>query len=1089
MAVAPLTAEQERALAEAAGRPLTAVAAGAGAGKTTLMVEAIWRDLERDGVPLERVMAMAYNRAAAAHLTARLQARFADADDGRGTGRPGLDLSAAWVGTFHSIAARLVREHPFEAGVDPEFGELDETEARSLMEQALDEALEACIAHPGLLELVASARNTDSLREATLHVHERLRAAGHERPRLAVPHAPGPSGADLAELRSAAAELGAHPRARDAHRAAAELGAALADAEAAPAQPPRGSLNCARDLRPVCERFNAAAEAVHRALVDREAREQLDGFARHLEEFSERYAALKRERGALDYEDLLLAARRVLRAGRSPRPARVYVDEFQDANALQAEIVDLLGAERTVMVGDGCQAIYGFRHADASHFAERAGSPPHVALRDNHRSTPRLMRALNAVLERMLAAEPAFAPLVPTRADDPAAPVPALEVVDVVSADGAPASREQEAEATAGLVARLLDDGFRPREVVVLFRALTQVEPYRAAIEARGIPVHLVAGRGFFTHDQVADTIALLRLVENPHDEQALVRVLASPYVAASDADLVALRAAAGEPVRGGWPERGALWPATTAVPGTRPVRAIVEGLRPLLRERGLPGLVEAATWANGYELAVLGLPDGARRHANLRRLVRLAADHAAVRGPDLRGFLRLLDRMAADGAQDPGEAVLVDPGHDAVRLLTVHGAKGREFPAVVLADASHGGVSSRPAVLVDRDGRCGIRVSRVGATGTSAALGHDVLAGAEKRAELAEERRIAYVALTRAERYCAVVGRSTAKGDVAAAAFTVIGAAAGALTPGEGIGLRRVAAEPPPGDDTRPRLAPRPALAAEPPAPRADRTADAVAGARLSFSALQAFATCPRRFHLERERGLRGRPDAAVAAPGAAPAPPGGWGGTAFGDLVHRALAAHDWHGPAPAPGWAAAAAAASGLPASPADAERAERQVAALLEGELAARVRAGRARSAERPFAVVVDGVLLTGAIDLMVDEGDGRALLLDWKTHALGPGRGAGAVAAEYELQRALYALAALEAGHREVALAWVVLDDLAATRVDAMGAGEAGALRARVAGLLGRLRDPARPAAASVPQPFCSGCPGLDAMCPVAGSAR
>ena len=135
------TPEQERALAAMAAGGSVGIAAGAGAGKTTVMVEAVWRDVTRDGVPLEGILIAAYNRAAAAHLVTRLQSRFADPDDGWGSERPGLDLSAAWIGTLHSIAGRIVREHPFVAGVDPEFGELDETEAAALMETALDQAM------------------------------------------------------------------------------------------------------------------------------------------------------------------------------------------------------------------------------------------------------------------------------------------------------------------------------------------------------------------------------------------------------------------------------------------------------------------------------------------------------------------------------------------------------------------------------------------------------------------------------------------------------------------------------------------------------------------------------------------------------------------------------------------------------------------------------------------------------------------------------------------------------------------------------------------------------------------------------------
>ena len=675
---------------------------------------------------------------------------------------------------------------------------------------------------------------------------------------------------------------------------------------------------------------------------------------------------------------------------RGPHPyrfRRVYVDEFQDANALQAEIVDLLAAERTVVVGDGCQAIYGFRHADVEHFMRRAGSPPEVTLRDNHRSQEPLLRALNALLGAALRDEPAFAPLRPAAGDRPGPALAAepLEVIDVVSEDGGKATREQEAEAVADLVGELGARGYAWPEIAVLFRSLTEVEPYRAALAARGIPAHLVAGRGFFAHDQVADTLALLALVENPYDEAALVRVLASPYVAASDDDLVALRRRAGDPDRR-WPSEGALAPAARALDATRPALEAAEALRPLLRERGLPGLVEAAAAARGYDLAVLGLPDGARRHANLRKLVRMAADFAAVRGPDLRGFLAMLGRMAEAGDQDPGEATVVDPDLDAVRLATIHAVKGQEYPAVVLADASHGLPGTYPAVLTDRDGAASIRVARVGGDPVYA-LGYADRRAAARAADEAEERRITYVAATRAERHLAVVGRSSAR---AGTAFTTVCEAAGDAAAGAPRRPRRRGRAPGRGWSRRRRTEAARAAGAPPAGARPGRGAAAVVhrarrparrarGASTSSTSAACGAartpSCPPRPLPARRR-----------AHGAA---------TAAGDLVHAALAAHDWAGPSPAPGWAAAAERAAGLPPSPADRERAERMVAALLSSDLATRIRGGRRRLAEEPFAIAVEGAVLSGAIDLLVDEGGGRALVADWKTHALGPGDSAAA----------------------------------------------------------------------------------------------
>ena len=128
-------------------------------------------------------------------------------------------------------------------------------------------------------------------------------------------------------------------------------------------------------------------------------------------------------------------------------------------------------------------------------------------------------------------------------------------------------------------------------------------------------------------------------------------------------------------------------------------------------------------------------------------------------------------------------------------------------------------------------------------------------------------------------------------------------------------------------------------------------------------------------------------------------------------------------------------------------------------------------------------------MSGAIDLLADEGRGRALVIDWKTHALSPGATAAAVAAEYGLQQALYGLVALRAGWREVALGWIVLEDVAASPWRTVRGADAPSLEAAVDAALDPLRSPPRPPAARTPQPFCSGCPGLDAGCPVALGPR
>ena len=185
-------------------------------------------------------------------------------------------------------------------------------------------------------------------------------------------------------------------------------------------------------------------------------------------------------------------------------------------------------------------------------------------------------------------------------------PAPAVELVVVEDID-ARATREHEATETAVVVRRLHDEeGFAWGEIVVLFRARTGIDLYDRALRASGAPTVLIGGNVFAEHEQVADVLALLALVENPHDEEQLVRALASPYVAASDDDLFALREAAGS--------NGALWDAVSQVPALRSFGAELAELRARRAELPLGALVEACLAFRDYELAALGLADGAAR-------------------------------------------------------------------------------------------------------------------------------------------------------------------------------------------------------------------------------------------------------------------------------------------------------------------------------------------------------------------------------------------------------------------------------------------------------------------------------------------
>lgn len=1054
MALRTLSQEKETILRD---RPASVVA-GAGSGKTTLLVRAIYDDVEQHGVPLDELFVAAFNRSAAAHLVAKIGDEFAC---GLQPGRRARDLAGAWVGTFHDLCARIVREQPFAAAVAPDFVVLDDVEALVLQQEALNAAIED-LDTPELADLLVRAE-LKPIREAVRSIFDRFRSAGEERPALTI----GPrSTYDDAPLRAAAQALIEEPSCRDALREAAR--------QALDGSPEELKGHVSATVRPLREAYNAEFALWAKAKADTQLAPALAGFAQLLERFGELYDERKQRQGALDYEDLQLGARRVLQdeaAGKAYRGRfqRVYVDEAQDTNALQQQILAGLAAERTMQVGDEQQSIYRFRWAAVDEFRRLVGFGAGT-LRENYRSQEPVLDVLNGWFLRILGA--AFLPLEVGAEARPCVERP-VELV-LVEAENRKPSRRAEAQELARIVQSLHEgEGFAWGEIAVLFRALTAVGAYREELEAAGVPVLLVAGQGFFAHDQVADAIAFLRVIANPRDDEALIRALASPYAAASDEDLALLRTAAGP--------RNPLWSGVDGVASLAPFAAGVRGLRGRVRSLELPRLVEEALAACDYEIAALGLPEADRRHANLRKLVRLADAHAASGSHDLRAFLGFLDRYV-ELAVDPGESVVIDEGVNAVRLLSVHAAKGLEYPAVVIADAAHGRPNFTPLILASPGVPSGIK-ARDDDGELVRAFAYDELATAERASDDEEERRIHYVALTRAMQRLIVLGQTdtTREGRQCPGALQFLAdlpglpsaGGAGDIALGRGVlHVRSVVAAPVEVPESLEPLTVEPAIEApQPELVTPPAITPGLRGRILSYSALEAHATCSLRFHLERELGVPGV-DEHVTGRGVP-----GLGGRRFGEAFHEVMRGVDWRAPGD-DAWAAAAFGELGPGASANDRARAATHYALARNGDVGHLLAAAAMVAVEEPFVLSLDGAVLTGYIDVRAVMADGSMLVVDWKTGRASDGA--------YALQRELYALACLEGGAPRVELAWVFLDEPHATVREAYSAADRNALAERLIVRLGALFAPPVPAATER-QWFCAACPGLRAWCPVSHS--
>jgi ATP-dependent helicase/nuclease subunit A len=669
--------EQQRAAVEDRDRDVF-LRAGAGTGKTTVLVERFCAAaLDPEG-GTERILAFTFTERAADQLRRRIR----DQLSARIRGAEGEQLEAlqealegadrAWISTIHGFCRRLLASHPAAGGIDPRFRVVDEAEAERLASRAFDSALEALVAtgEPEALELAAANRRR-TLLEMTRGAYDELRSHGDPQP--ALPKLPPPdTGAAIGSLLEIARE--AHGECAEASGQAVSSRERIATAMTLdPAAPPDGELlELLRTLEiksgakafkgEACARYAEAlkrAQAAVAAHVLGPAYEQLrDLVAR----FGERYEALKAERAALDFEDLQLKAVELLASSLPLRDRyreqfdHLMVDEFQDTNGLQLRLIEQLRGPNTrlFLVGDEFQSIYGFRHADVDVYrrqhrrfteGEEANGVA-LPLTGNFRAAPGLVAATNAIGGGLL---DGFEPLTAFVDDPPTGgqPVELLLTVDDrkgweddetglprLPDDPSSGSKVAEARRLAGRLRELVDEGEDPAGIVVLMRAFTHVAAVERALADAGLDPYVVGGRGFWSQQQIDDMRCLLAVIANPLDDEALFGALASPACAVLPDTLWLLRRAA--TVRGddGREQFGHIWP--------------------LVRD-----LVETGAVSRGdAEAAALITTD------ELERIERFAAVLGELRDHSTEGGLEsLVERTATRFRYDLATLVRVDGG------------------------------------------------------------------------------------------------------------------------------------------------------------------------------------------------------------------------------------------------------------------------------------------------------------------------------------------------------------------------------------------------------------------------------------------
>jgi ATP-dependent helicase/nuclease subunit A len=1170
------TAEQSAAIERRHGEVL--LDAGAGSGKTSVLVERFVAHVLADGVAVGQILAITFTEKAAAELRERIRTRLRElgaAEEARAT-------EGAYISTIHGFCARLLRAGALAAGLDPGFVVLDRDQSEPLASAAFDAALKEL--EPVAASELIAAYGAPPLRYAILSAYARLRSAGQLEPGLPPVAAVSDrgTGAQLdATSRALSAELGqiAGPSPRvlealDRLELCREL-ATVPDLWPAELDAVKLRGNGAALSTDACADYRDALTAHRAACAARAAVPIRDLLDTLLRSFGRHYTRAKRDVSGVDFEDLellsleLLRSTPELRERYAERFARIMVDEQQDTNRVQLELIEAIARGNLFTVGDAQQSIYRFRHADVALFearGERLGAAgQRLTLATNFRSRPEILGPLNAAFA--VAMGERFTPLVPGRppasseiraaagghaptaeAEDPRVELLLVDKGAEWELEGMAAPwRLGEARALAGRVAELVAAGTPPNEIVVLTRATTDMRAYERALERRGLPTYVIGGRGYWAHPQVLDLMAYLRVLANPRDEEALLTVIASPMVGASFDALVVLAGVARA-------RRGDPW-AVLRAPGDElevleardrvaleTFAAWFAAERDTAARRSVEDLIDRALERTGYDLGMLAMPGGRRRLANVRKLMRLGREYEQEHGADLARFLAAAADRAAGRTSDTheSEAPVEGEGLDAIRLMTIHRAKGLEWPTVCVADL---GRSPRPPHQILRlsgDGRLGLRVHRAGVAGRVSALDHDAIGAEERQAEDNEERRLFYVAMTRARERLILSGATRFDGWTGAASQTgggpvawiapafvpelgrLIGAGGGILATGSGRVQLRIAtpegtaaaeavalAAPSPSPSEEPSPLEAPGAAPGPPAGPLTPVPASAPGppvATLSYSALNEYERCGYRFYAERVLRLPARDAAGLPAQDAAGLPAqdatglaaedvGGppaaadqniaaRAGSERGILLHALLERLNFRAPlAPTPEAVRAAALAAGLrPPGPREADElvsiVERFAASPLRSRLA---RINDARREQR-FAFPWSGVLITGAIDVLAREPGGLTLIVDYKSERIGAENPERIVSAAYGTQRLIYALAALHAGAAQVEVAYCFLESPEVPVTMTHARSDRPRLEAELAARAGGVLRHEFPVADAPHRALCTGCPAEGGLC-------
>lgn len=1058
-----------------------AVTAGAGAGKTTVLVDRYLRLARDPDVGPGRILAITFTRKAAGEMKERVIRQLEKAGE--------TDLrrktEAAIISTIHGFCERVLREHPFEAGIDPRFTVLSEYDEALFVEEAVQAmygrkdlrsyAIRLKKSFKGGWQIFGLVRTVaKSLREGSKAARAEADAIVDEAMVLALARARAEEYVRAADSRVLECMKKVHPLLEAApfkskgvmYSESREYLQALRDClKAKSAQAASIEVlskirftgqfsddDTRQAIRPTLEAIKADAPIATFSNWDSEERLERELFPLKraiysaATEIGRSYEAHKKQIGSLDFHDLqqitakLLETDARVRCGYADHFRHILLDESQDTDELQYQILELLRTPHTrlFVVGDPKQAIYEFRGANPDVFhraVERLPEGDQLQLAENFRSRPEVVAFVNSFGGKLLPGQfitingqanyegcdldgPTVTTLLAIQQEIPGEDKKHESVSDV---------RPREAAAVADEIVRLLQEQplvrdpdsrevswvpLRPRHIAFLFRSRTAVPYFERALADRGVPYVTSAGQGFYERAEVLDCLMMLRVLSQPLDDLAMAAVLRSPFIAASDADLWSLRALGREGRNG---DSRPLFDALAKHDGLAGFRRRFTELRRKVRGRTASVALDAAIMELGYEPALAAADDGPAMLANLAKVRHQVRDMGALSPAEAYDELERRRGLMVREEVAP----LVGPADDVVVLTTIHGAKGLEWPVVCIPNAQSTGSNEGPQFSP----RHGVLLCK--AMDDDEDLVHTlsvkpIIEDLAKREE-AEERRLLYVALTRA-RERLIISASVKPAlperksknkytDPLSFLRDATGDAIGEDGEREHAGVRITVRSIHSLPDERRRYQSGETLASEI-SPRivnfvpADVVLPRALPISLKATELLAFRKCPQIYRfshvMEIEENLRRR--AAIRGEEAKTS------AVEVGNMVHMMLERARFEA---SDTGAEIARLVEGCEATLHD--RLRTMVAPVLEGEVGTAIRGASRIEREWPFVLSLGGVPVEGVIDLAIQGPDDKWIVVDYKSNDISRTGRIEQLTDYYAPQLELYALALSRAG--------------------------------------------------------------------------